>query len=151
MPEITVTQPSTAPAEKVWDIMTAVDRWTEVVGGISEVEKLAGEEFGPGFKWRETREMMGKEATEEMWVTEVDLESHSYVVEAESHGMKYRSVVSVSPAPSGSELKMVFAGDPQTTGAKIMAKTMGKLFEGASRKALQQDLVDIAAAAEASS
>ncbi|MFT4745687.1 MAG: hypothetical protein ACI9AD_001542 [Nitriliruptoraceae bacterium] len=149
MPVITVAQPSTAPAEKVWEIMTGVDRWTETIGAIVDVKRLdGGEGFATGLRWVETRTMMGKEATEEMWVSDVDHDAHTYVVEAESHGMQYRSVLSVTRSDEGSTLSMTFAGEAQTTVAKLLALTLGKLFEGATRKALQQDLVDITAAAE---
>jgi hypothetical protein len=42
-----------------------------------------------------------------------------------------------------------FGAEPLTTGARLMS-VVGRLFEGSTRKAIKQDLDDIAAAAEAS-
>ena len=42
---------------------------------------------------------------------------------------------------------MTFGATPKGFFSKLMAATIGRLFSGATRKALQQDLDDIAAAA----
>ncbi|MDV8008132.1 hypothetical protein [Rhodococcus sp. IEGM 1318] len=60
------------------------------------IERLAGEGYAVGTKWRETRKMMGKEATEDMWVTEVEAPSRT-VVKANSHGMNYTSGFTLKP------------------------------------------------------
>ena len=44
---------------------------------------------------------------------------------------------------------MSFRGEPGGTVSKVFASTVGKLFESGTRKAIEQDLADIAAAAEA--
>jgi hypothetical protein len=54
----------------------------------------------------------------------------------------------LSRGASASELSMEFGAEPTSTVAKVMSATVGKLFENATRKALAQDLDDIAAAAE---
>lgn len=43
---------------------------------------------------------------------------------------------------------MTFGAQPQGIVAKVMSATIGRLFMGATRKALRKDLDDIAAAAE---
>ncbi len=91
--------------------------------------------------------MFGRESTESMEVTAVD-EGRSYTVESTSRGVHYTSVMRVEPSPEGSQLSWEFGGEPQSTSAKLMA-LFGKLFEGSMRKALAQDLDDIANAAEA--
>ena len=91
--------------------------------------------------------MFGREATEVMEVTHIE-PGASYTVEAEAKGAHYRSTLRVDGAGEGSRLSMTFAAEPSSTGSRLMAATIGKLFEGSTRKALQQDLTDIAAAAE---
>lgn len=138
-----------APTDRVWSVLTDLDRSPEVLSGVDEIERLdGGGGFGVGTRWRETRTMFGKEATEEMWVTAMDPGS-SYVVEAESRGVHYRSELGVDPEGEGrSRIWMTFGAEPQTFVGRIMGATIGLLFRGATRKMLAKDLDDIAAVAE---
>ncbi len=52
-----------------------------VVRGIDAVEVLTPGEFGVGTRWRETRTMLGRSATEEMTVTAMEPQ-RSYTTEA---------------------------------------------------------------------
>ena len=92
--------------------------------------------------------MFGKKATEDMEVTEFD-DGRRYATAAESHGSKYFSEISVEPTDGGCRITMGFRGEPQSTLAKVMDVTVGRLFIGPTRKALARDLADIGAAAEA--
>lgn len=128
--------------------MTDPEGWTSVVHAIEVVERLDdGEGFGVGFRWRETRTMFGRQATETMEVTAVD-PGRSYTVEARNKGVTYTSVSSVEPTDDGCVIGMTFEADSSGF-TKLIGATVGKLFEGATRKALLQDLRDIAEAAEA--
>jgi len=49
---------------------TDLEGSAERLSGVNEAEILERPEFGLGTRWRETRTMFGKEATEEMVVTE---------------------------------------------------------------------------------
>ncbi len=149
MTRINVSREVDARADAVWRIVTDIENSAEVVSAISQIERLDDNEgFGLGTRWRETRTMFGKEATEEMAVTAVD-PGRSYTIEADGRGAHYVSVVTVEPiGEKRSNLSMSFAGEPQGIGSKLLAATVGKLFEGATRKALQSDLDDIARAAE---
>lgn len=128
--------------------MTDIEGSPETISGIDAVERLDDAVgFGVGTKWRETRTMFGKSAEEVMEVTDV-VDGQSYVVEANASGVHYRTVMSVAPSPGGgSTISMTFESEPDGMLAKFMASTVGKLFERATRKAMEQDLVDIAAAA----
>lgn len=151
--EVTVTRETTASPAAVWAVMTDIEGTTETLSGVTGIERLdGGEGFGPGLRWRETREVFGEEATEELEVTAVD-PGRSYTVEADSGGTHYRSVLTVEPAATGATgatITMTF-GAEQSGGriATFLSATVGRLFQGPTRKALQQDLDDIAAAAEA--
>ncbi len=150
MKEISLSRDVAAPPDVVWGLVTDLDLAPEILSGVNSIERLdAGGQFGLGTRWRETRTMFGREATEEMEVTAF-VPGRSYRVEAESHGAHYVSTVSVEPVARDSRLAMTFAGRPTGVLAKIMAATVGRLFQGATRRALQKDLDEIAAAAEAS-
>ncbi len=148
MPEIKVTREISAPPDRVWSVLTDLDAAPQMISGIEAVERLdGGGEFRVGTRWQETRTMFGRQATEEMEVTALD-EGRSYTVEADGHGAHYTSTITVEPAAAGSRVVMTFAGEPQGTVAKVLAATVGRLFQGATRKALAKDLDDVASAAE---
>ncbi|MCP9621340.1 SRPBCC family protein [Nocardia otitidiscaviarum] len=148
MPTISVTREIAAPPERVWAVVTDIDRAAEVMKGIDTVERVGG---GTGFEvgttWRETRTMLGRQSTETMTVTAIE-PGRSYTVEADSHGTHFTSVITVTAQGDGTLLAMTFGGEAQGLAAKL-AGALGKLFEGATRKLVRRDLDDIAAAAEA--
>jgi carbon monoxide dehydrogenase subunit G len=147
MTVLTVHRDVAAAAEKVWRIITDLERTSDVISGITALERTdGGSGFGVGTTWRETRVMFGREATESMAVTAIE-EGRSYTVESDSRGAHYRSVMRVEPAGQGSRLTLEFGAEPRSASARLLSLT-GKLFEGSMRKALHRDLDDIAAAAE---
>lgn len=148
--EITVSRDVAAPAERTWLVATDLDRAADVIRGIDRLERLdGGGDLRVGTRWRETRTMMGKQATEEMVVTAVE-PGRSYTVEADSRGAHYVSTITVTPLGADRcRISMAFRGEPDSTVGKVLAATVGRLAAGPTRKALRQDLDDIAAAAEA--
>lgn len=146
---IVVKQAIQAARERVWAIISDHRHWTEVISAIQQVEVL--EEAGPdliGFRWRETRTVFGKEAVETMWITAAD-PGHWYETTAHNHGMIYTTRMAIEGPEAGpQELSMQFSARPTTLMAHLMMP-LALLFNGAVRKALQQDLLDIKAAAEA--
>lgn len=148
MNPITTRRTVDAPVERVWQMSTDIERWPETISGIKSVEVLVDGDFRPGVRWRETRSMFGREETEEMWVTEVDPQ-RSYTVESDAHGAHYRSTFTfTATSPQQTEVELTFGGEPQTTVARILAKLTGPLASRSVAKALQQDLDDLAEAAE---
>ncbi len=149
MKPIRIEREVAAPADRVWSVLTDLERSPEVISGVDSVERLDdGAGFAVGTRWRETRTMFGKEATEVMWVTAMD-PGRDYVVEAESRGVHYRSELGVSPeGDAACRLWMTFGATPLTLGGRIMGATIGLLFRGATRKMLAKDLDDIATEAE---
>ena len=136
-----------APAERVWELITDLDRAAEVVSAIKALERLDdGSEFGVGTRWTETRKMFGRSSTEEMKVTSIDA-GRSYTVETDATGAHYTSVMAVEPKGEGSIISMSLEGEATNAVWKIAA-VFGKLFEGSTRKALLRDLDEIAAEAE---
>jgi carbon monoxide dehydrogenase subunit G len=149
MTNLTVSREIAAPADAVWRIITDLNSSAKTITAIQSIEILSEpQDFGVGTRWRETRTMFGKQATEEMWVTDL-VPGTSYVVKAASNGARYTTVMAVTPKDGdSSEISTEFGAEPTGTMAKVMGATIGKLFENATRKALAQDLDDIAAAAE---
>lgn len=136
-----------APVEKVFNVFTDLNRAEERVSGITNIEVLEGPaKLKKGTKWRETRILFGKEATETMWVTDL-IKNQSYIVEADSHGTKYTSSYTFTQSDSGTDVKMTFEGTPYSLSARLLS-IFGLLFKGATKKALHKDLADLKSAAE---
>lgn len=139
-----------AGPERVWALITDLDGSPQLLSGVSHVERLGGPAFDVGTRWRETRVMLGREATEEMQVTAVDA-GRRYEVVADAGSTSYLSVMAVEPlGENRCRLSMSFASSSSGVAGRLAAATVGRLFQKATRKMLEQDLVDIATAAEAS-
>ena len=127
MATITVSTLVSAPIERVFEVYTEIDKAVERIPGITALEVLSDGPFGDGTRWRETRVMFKKEATEEMWVTGFD-PPRSYTVEAESHGMRYSTLFSFTPEGDGTKVSWAFSGTALTMGTKIMAPVFNVLM-----------------------
>lgn len=147
MTAIAISRHVDAPADRVWEVLTDIERSPETIRAIDAVEVHTGPGFDVGTRWTETRTMMGRTVSETMEVTELE-PGRSYVVEATSGRTHYRSEFGVAPDGQGTVVTMTFAGEPSGIGGKIMVATLGRLFVGQTRKALAQDLEDIARASE---
>lgn len=148
MTSMTVDRHVNAPRQVVWDVITDLDHSAEVMDAITRVERVRGDGFDVGTRWRETRTMFGREATEEMEVTAID-PPNGYVVEADGQGAHYRTDFTLVDEADGTRVTMTFGAEPRGVTGKLMAATVGRLFAGATKKAVAADLGDIARAAEA--
>lgn len=144
---ITVSEEINAPRERVWEIVTDIDGWVDTISGIIAVDIINRPASGiVELKWRETRELFGKEAVETMWITAAE-ENSWYETRAENHGAIYSTRISLKDAQEKTVLTMTFTSQPTTFVSKLMS-FMGYLFRGTMRKMLQKDLGDIRRAAE---
>ena len=131
------------PKENVWKAITDIENSAVMISSIIAIEVLEKPEVGfPGFKWKETRKMFGKEATEIMWVTD-SVEYEYYSTRAESHGSVYISRLSLTESAQNTILTMSFSGEAKSLVAKIFSTLMGFIIKGSIVKELQKDLVDI--------
>ena len=150
MQDVEVRRHVAAPVERVWALATDLAGAPHVVRGIEAVEVLTPGPFGVGTRWRETRRMFGRTATEEMTVTAVE-PHRSYATEASGPGVTYVSGFAFAPAAGGgTDVTATFGGRPTTTVGRVLAVLTGALGRRAIARALAQDLADIATAAERS-
>ncbi|NRA57795.1 MAG: SRPBCC family protein [Phycisphaerales bacterium] len=140
-----------APAEAVFAAASDFPNATAMVEGINAVEMLSpandGSPIGVGTRFRETRTMMGKQATEEMEVSTFD-PPHSYTLSALSCGVQFDSKVEVIPDGQGCRLGYDILGVPTTLFARVVGAIMTPLMKGSMRKAMEKDLSDIKAYVE---
>lgn len=147
MPTVSCTRRIDAPASLVFEVFTDLENAAERVRGINSLEVLTDGPVGKGTRFRETRTMFGKQATETMEIVAFD-PPHSYSVAAASCGAQYLSTLTFRPDGSATVVEMTFGATPQTFMARLMTFILGGLMLKACRKMIQQDLDDLAAAAE---
>jgi uncharacterized membrane protein len=136
MKTLEVSQTVRAPIESVFAVASDLPRAAEFISAITEIEMLTDGPVGEGTKWRETRMMFGRKATEVMWITEWD-PPNGYVVEARSHGSHYMTSLSYEALGAGeTRIRMTFGATAETVMAKVMmlvcafmTKTIIKCFE----------------------
>lgn len=132
-----------ASKEAIWSIITDIDHSQEHIRGILKIEVLERPENGIiGLKWKEYREMFGKEATEIMWITEAQ-ENVYYWTRAESHGSIYKTKLSIEPHGDNHILSMIFEGQALSFWAKVSNAIFSKMIRKSMEKALLEDLEDI--------
>jgi len=146
MAQFTIDKYIDAPREVVFDAALDLHSAAEKIRGIEKMEVLTEGPIGLGTRFRETRIMFKKEATEVMEITVFDRPSR-YAHEAESHGSKYLTTYDLVQEGSGTRLELVFSAEPQT----FMAKVMGVVFSfmmKACMKMVEKDLDDLKSAIE---
>ena len=136
-----------APVERVFSVMTDLERWPENIEAITKVEKLTPGPVGSGTQFKETRVMFGKEHTETMRFEDV-VPNKGYTLAANSCGVEYASVHTLTPDAQGTLLRMEMHSKPVTLGAKITSPIMGVMLKGTMRKMISKDFDEVAHACE---
>lgn len=135
MSQISVTTTIDAPLEKVFQTVGDIRNFSKAVPDIVDVEMLSEVTTGKGTRFRETREINGREASTELKVTEHVENKHIRLV-ADSHGTVWDSVFTVSESNGRTELKLVM----EAKAYKLLSKLMNPLMKGFIKKALQKDM-----------
>jgi hypothetical protein len=140
--------PINAPREAIWNAITDIENAASRIKTIESIEVLERPKSGlVGFKWRETRTMFGKKATEVMWITAAEPLEY-YITRAESHDAIYESKLYITEEGGVNHLHWDFDGRPTKFISKLMMVLMGWMIKGATRKALTKDLKEIKAHVE---
>lgn len=128
----------------VWSAITDIENAHVMVSEILSLEVLEKPDEGiVGLKWKETRKMFGKAASETMWITDA-YEDDYYCTRAESHGSVYLTKMSITKIETNkSELTMSFAAEAQSRMVKIVSAVMGVFVSKSMKKMLLKDLEDI--------
>ncbi len=141
-----------APVERVFAFATDLSRAAEHIAGIDKIELLTAGSMDVGTRWRETRTMFGRQATEELEVTEYHPPSGertpaSYTAECESCGCHFRSRFTFMPQEAGTRVELTLATEAKSLMAKLMSP-LSALTMGGAKQAMQQDLADLKRVAE---
>ena len=121
--------------ERVWNIITDIEKAASTIRAIDEIVILEPPSAKSiiGLKWKETRTLFGKSASEIMWITD-SVQNVYYTTRAESHGSIYKSKLSLAREGQKTLLTMEFKAKAETRTAKIMSFLMGFMMKGANPK-----------------
>lgn len=140
--------PIAVPAEKAFGAMTDFPNAPKRIPSIKRIEMLTDGPARVGTRFRETRAMFGREATETMEISRFE-PGTAYELTATSCGCLYRSEIRITPrGPKDCELTMTFRATPQTT----LAKVVGFLFRGMTKsceRMMRKDFEDMKRSLEA--
>jgi hypothetical protein len=136
-----------APVETVFRVFSDLPNAAGRCQGIKKLEMLTPGPVGAGSRFRETRVVFGREATEEMYVSEFQ-PPHRYDVRCESCGAAYHTMFAFRPDGSGTMVDMTFDIQAISFFAKLM-KPLSGLMMGPMKKCMEQDLTDLKKFAEA--
>ncbi len=144
-----LTQHIQATPEKVWAVISDIPGSAATLSGIDAVQMLSDGPYGEGTRWKETRTMMGRSETVEMWVAQAD-PPRSTTVKALQGGADYTSRFSLAERDGGTDLTLTFGAEvvKPTRLGRIMMAVFGPIGMRITRKALAKDLAEIAAKAE---
>ncbi|MET3951531.1 SRPBCC family protein [Arthrobacter sp. UYEF36] len=147
--KISLTQHVNAPADKVWAVISDIPGSAATLSGIDAIQLLSDGPYGEGTRWKETRTMMGKSETVEMWVSQAD-PPRSTTVKALQGGADYTSRFTLADRDGGTDLTLTFGAELQNPSrmTRLAMALFGKLGMRITRKALAKDLAEIAAKAE---
>jgi len=87
-----------APPDVTFALVAGIPGWPRVISGIQSVDMLTPGPVAVGTRFRETRVIFGRQATEEMTVAEIEA-PRRLILTAFNHGTAYRP--SICSMPTG--------------------------------------------------
>ena len=135
-----------APPDVVYTVASDIPNWARFISAIEHIEMLTSGPVTLGTRFRETRKMFGRSATEEMQVAELTPPTR-FALSAIAHGTVYWSEHTITPSGGGTRLALAFEGRPHTRIARLLG-FMGYLFKRSLVRTLQGDLQDLKREAE---
>ncbi|MBC8869183.1 MAG: SRPBCC family protein [Planctomycetes bacterium] len=147
MARFKITKEVQARLDDVFELFSDIPKTAERVGGVERVEVLTEGPVRAGTRWRETRIIFKREATEELEITSLE-PNKSYAVEGESCGIRHHTEFRFTGRGDRTLVEVEFTSRPLTLWAK-MTSPLAWLMMGAAKRCVDQDLEDLKAFIEA--
>ncbi len=142
MSEVLYTKRFDAAPDRVYAALTDIERWPEMISGITAVEMITEGPVGVGTRFRETRRMMGKDRSEEMEVTAID-PGKGFTIGCQSCGCDMRFVHRLKPDGSGTRFELESNTRAISLMAKITMPLMSAMMKKSMIKCMDKDYQDI--------
>lgn len=131
-----------APQAAVFEVFSDLDQAAERLSGVVRLERLTDGPVGEGTRFRETRMMFKREATEEMEITAFD-PPRRYTVGCTSCGCVYSTTFRFVPDGNGTNVEVEMETRPVKLMAKLTAPLMGRFLAKTVQKCFDQDLEEL--------
>ena len=125
-----------APPEVVFAAAADISNWPRFISGVQSVELLTPGPVAVGTRFRETRIMFGRQATEEMTVAEIE-PPHRLVLTAFNHGTAYRAEHLFAAEGAGTRIDARLRGPAGRRSLARLLTPLGLLFLGTLRRQLE--------------
>ncbi|WP_454699267.1 SRPBCC family protein [Arthrobacter humicola] len=143
-----------ASPDKVWAVISDIPGSAATLSGVDSVQMLSEGGYGEGTRWKETRTMMGRAETVEMWVSQAEPPSAARAgtttVKALQGGADCTTRFILAERDGGTDLTLTFGAEvvKPTLLSKVAMALFGRIGMSMTRKMLARDLSEIAAKAE---
>ncbi|MGE0479682.1 MAG: SRPBCC family protein [Phycisphaerae bacterium] len=144
MARFQMSQQIAAPVDETFRVFTDFRNAAGRVRGITALEVLTDGPIGVGTRFRETRVIMNRTATETMEVTRFE-PNKLYSVGCDSCGARYDSTFRFTPQAGGTRVDFEMEARGTTWFAKLMSALMGWMVRGMIEKCFRQDIDDLKA------
>ena len=151
MAKVKVSTDVKAPVERVFELFTDIQHAAENVSSIKKIEIMSTGPFNLGYRWTETREVMGRldDATMEVSAFE---RNRSYTIThykggVLGKGVRIDSVFTFEPVPAGTRVSIEFDLHPDGLPPGILLP-LEWAIGGKVRHVLSDDLGDLKTAVE---
>ncbi len=124
-----------APVDRVFDTIAHIQNYSKAVPHIVKVEILSETQSGVGTRFRETREMRGREMTTELEVTEY-VKDESIRIVSDEGGTVWDTLFTVEPANGATRLTLSMDARPYKTLPKLIVPLMSRFL----KKAVMRDM-----------
>ncbi len=146
MPSFTISRRVEAPIDAVFDVFSDIPQAHEMIDQITAIEMLTDGPVGVGTRWRETRMMFKRAATEEMEVTAFE-PGRSYTVGCRSCGCEYESTWRFETEGDATRVEFEMGYRPLTFFAKLMSP-LGRFMMPMMKKCFENDFQALKTVAE---
>lgn len=143
MSRTTVVRTIDAPIEEVFDTVAHIENFAKAVPHIVRTEFLSDVRSGVGTRFRETRQMRGKETTMDLEVTEY-VENDRVRLIADAGGTVWDTLFELAPDVDGVRLTVSM----DATAYRLMARLVNPFIRGFVQKAIESDMDSVKAYCE---
>jgi carbon monoxide dehydrogenase subunit G len=117
MAKVKVSTEVKAPVERVFELFTDIEHAAEHVSGIKKIEVLSMGPFNLGYRWTETREVMGRLDDATMEISSFE-RNRTYTVTHHKggvlgSGVRIDATFTFEPVPAGTKVSIEFELHPE--------------------------------------
>lgn len=146
MAKVKVSTEVNAPVERVFALFTDIEHAAEHVSGIKKIEVMSMGPFNLGYRWTETREVMGRLDDATMEITSFE-PNRTYTVthykgRVFGSGVRIDAIFTFEPVPAGTKVSIEFELHPEGLPPGVLLP-LEWAIGGKVRHVLSDDLADL--------